>query len=329
MTFEEQLKKYNKSGIIEDKYAELLQGFHDEYCKTLAQKGDSIDNHKQIFEILVELVKDQCQNPFHFNHYHQQIRAPFDYYLYGIEFLRPLINYSESKTYGLEIFDQIEDQLDKGDNVIFLANHQIEADPQAMSLLLERTHPTIAEKKIFVAGERVITDPLAVPFSLGCNLLCIYSKRYIDNPPELQEQKQLHNKKTMQVMADLLTEGGKAIYVAPSGGRDRRNDKGIVELAPFDGKSIEMMCLMARKSKRPTHFYPLALKTYSLLPPPSEIQTELGERRIIEGGGIKMAVSKEVDMDVFPGSDIKDKHTRRDVRAKYIQNLVVKAYDTL
>ena len=329
MTFEEKLEKYLKSGIINEKYAALLQGFYDEYCKTLSRKGDSIDNHKQIFEILVELVRDQCQNPFHFDHYHQQIRAPFDYYLFGIEFLRPLINYSECKTYGLEIFDQIEEQMNQGDNVIFLANHQIEADPQAMSLLLERTHPKIAESKICVAGERVITDPLAVPFSLGCNLLCIYSKRYIDNPPELQEQKQLHNKKTMQVMAELLSEGGKAIYVAPSGGRDRRNDEGVVELAPFDGKSIEMMYLMARKSKHPTHFYPLALKTYSLLPPPSTIQTELGERRIIEGGGIKMAVAPEVDMEVFPGSDIKDKHARREKRADYIHNLVVKAYDTL
>lgn len=329
MTFQEKLKKYTDSKIIPEKYSKLLQGFYDEYCNTLSRKGDSIDNHREIFEILVELVRDQCQNPFHFDHFHKSIRAPFDYYIFGIEFLRPLINYEENKTYGLEIFDQIEQQLEKGHNAIFLANHQIEADPQAMSLLLERTHPKIAEEKIFIAGERVITDPLAVPFSLGCNLLCIYSKRYIDHPPELQEQKQLHNKKTMQIMSELLAEGGKAIYVAPSGGRDRQNAKGVVELAPFDGKSIEMMCLMAKKSKHPTHFYPLALKTYSLLPPPSTIQTEIGERRIIEGSGIKMAVVPEVDMNVFPGSDIKDKHERREKRALYIHNLVVEAYDTL
>ncbi len=49
---------------------------------------------------------------------------------------------------------------------------------------------------IFVAGERVITDPLAVPASMGRNLLCIYSKRYIDHPPELKSEKQLHNKRT-------------------------------------------------------------------------------------------------------------------------------------
>ena len=42
---------------------------------------------------------------------------------------------------------------------------------------------------IFVAGERVITDPLAIPFSMGSNLLCIYSKRYIDHPPEKKIEK--------------------------------------------------------------------------------------------------------------------------------------------
>ena len=329
MSFSEKLKKYAKDGIIDAKYATLMQGFYDEYCKTLEKKGDSIANHQPIFDIFLELVKDQCLNPSHFNHYHEQIRSPFDYYMFGIEFLRPLINYQDCKTYGLEIFDQIEIQLSKGDNVIFLANHQIEADPQAMSLLLEKSHPKLAEEKISIAGERVITDPLAVPFSLGCNLLCIYSKRYIDNPPEEQHQKQLHNKKTMQVMAELLAGGGKAIYVAPSGGRDRRGDDGQVEIAPFDPKSIEMMYLMARKSKHPTHFYPLALKTYALLPPPDTIQTELGERRIIEGSGVKMAICPEVNMEQFPGSDIRDKHEKREKRAEYIHNLVVNAYDTL
>ena len=37
---------------------------------------------------------------------------------------------------------------------------------------------------------------------------------------------------------------------------------------------------MARKAKTPTHFYPLTLATYELLPPPETIQMELGETRI-------------------------------------------------
>ena len=51
----------------------------------------------------------------------------------------------------------------------------------------------LAEKVVFVAGHRVTTDPLAIPFSMGCNLLCIYSKKYIESPPELKAAKQQQN----------------------------------------------------------------------------------------------------------------------------------------
>lgn len=119
---------------------------------------------------------------------------------------------------------RIEEQLQAGDNVIFLANHQTEADPQLIGLMLRDKYPLLADRLIFVAGARVTTDPMAAPFSLGQNLLCIYSKRYMDGvSPEERELKQAHNKKTMDKMADLLADGGRAIYVAPSGGRDRIN----------------------------------------------------------------------------------------------------------
>ena len=42
---------------------------------------------------------------------------------------------------------------------------------------------------IFVAGDRVQTDAIAVPFSMGRDLLCIYSKRHMNNPPELASKK--------------------------------------------------------------------------------------------------------------------------------------------
>ena len=70
---------------------------------------------------------------------------------------------------------------------------------------------------IFVAGHRVTTDPVAIPFSRGVNLLCIYSKKYIDVPPEKKAEKLAHNSKTIAKLEDLLNEGGKCIYVAPAG----------------------------------------------------------------------------------------------------------------
>ena len=86
---------------------------------------------------------------------------------------------------------------------------QTEADPQIFSLLLDEAHPGFASETIFVAGDRVTSPPrgtgpnaapaaprracperpptagappraadsIAMPFSMGRNLLCIFSKR--------------------------------------------------------------------------------------------------------------------------------------------------------
>jgi len=179
---------------------------------------------------------------------------------------------------------------------------------------------------IFVAGERVTTDPLPVPFSMGRNLLCIYSKRYIDNPPEEKARKTSHNRKTMERMSELLSEGGQCIYVAPSGGRDRRNASGIVEVARFDPQSVEMFYLMAERAPRPTHFYPMALATYDFLPPPETVQRELGEARQARRVGLHLAVGAEIDMASFPGSGLADKHERREARALFIWQQVAADY---
>jgi len=58
----------------------------------------------------------------------------------------------------------------------------------------------------------------------------------------------------MELMSELLSEGGKAIYVAPSGGRDRPNAQGVVEIAPYDPQSIEMFYLMTQRAGHLTHF---------------------------------------------------------------------------
>ena len=57
-----------------------------------------------------------------------------------------------------------------------------------------------------------------------------------------------HNRMVMKTMQQLMTDGGKCIWVAPSGGRDRPSDDGKYEVAPFDSKSIEMFRLMSAKA---------------------------------------------------------------------------------
>ena len=289
------------------------------------------DFHEAIPNLLLflELITDQLHSPFEFEPYHKKIRHPIDYYHFSLDFIRPLIEMKTSRIEGKEHLDTISQKLKQKENVVLLANHQTEADPQAIAILLEQSHPEIGENLIYVAGERVITDPLAIPFSMGCDLLCIYSRRYIDYPPELKAQKQLHNKHTMEKMSRLLAEGGKIIYVAPSGGRDRKNQKGIVEIAPFEADSIEMFYLMAKKGKSPTHFVPFALSTYELMPPPEGIQKEIGEMRTARKTPVSLSFAAPCDMEYFPGYDKKDKIERRQARAVYIWNIVNTMYKSI
>ncbi|MBS0616126.1 MAG: 1-acyl-sn-glycerol-3-phosphate acyltransferase [Verrucomicrobia bacterium] len=318
-----------KKGEITEKIAALLSEFYKSYNASLIAHHIDPAPFATYFLTYLDLIKLQLKTPFVFQPFHRRVLHPFDYYKFGIEFMRPLVDEKLSHVHGKKNLQEVENHLKKGSNVVFLANHQIEADPQAISILLDPLFPTIAPEMIFVAGERVITDPLAVPFSMGRSLLCIYSKRYIDNPPEKKAAKQAHNKKTMQLMSHLLKEGGKCIYVAPSGGRDRPGADGKIEPAPFDAQSIEMFYLMAQKAKTPTYFYPMALSTYDLLPPPETIQVELGEVRTTQRGAIHLAVGPVIDMEHFPGCEDPDKHERRQRRAHFIWNQVYKDYTTI
>lgn len=313
------MDKKLKLDALPPKYQKILKDFFACY-----EQATGLFNYVQ--NVFVERLLELQKHPFTFEPYHKKVRHPFDYYKFGLDFIRPLIDVAHSKVWGLDVLAQIDKQLQAGENVVLLANHQTETDPQAISILLEKTHPHIGEKIIYVAGERVVTDLLAIPFSMGCDLLCIYSKRYIDHPPEQKMQKQLHNKNTMELMSRLLKEGGKIIYVAPSGGRDRCNADGKIEIAPFDPASIEMFYLMAKKAKTPTHFYPFTLATYDILPPPETVQKELGEKRLAKRCPIHIAFSPEFDMEHFLGSQETDKETRRQNRANAIWEIVNNTY---
>ncbi|HWB31331.1 MAG TPA: 1-acyl-sn-glycerol-3-phosphate acyltransferase [Vicinamibacterales bacterium] len=311
------------------KYKPILLHFFATYQSALSEAGLKPEAYDHLLCGFVDRMEERLQWPFTFEPYHRQITEPFDYYTFGVEFLRPLVDKRKSSVRGREHLDAVARHLEAGENVIFLANHQTEGDPQAISLLLEDAYPAIGKQMIFAAGERVTTDPLAVPFSMGRNLLCIYSKRYIDHPPEQKHAKQHHNRKTMERMRELLSEGGQCVYVAPSGGRDRPNAQGVVEVAAFDPQSVEMFYLMAQRAGRPSHFHPMALATYDFLPPPETVRSELGETRHITRTGIHLAVGAEIDMARFPGSDTADRHERRVARARHIWQRVTEDYAAL
>ncbi len=319
------LTQYIEEGLITPSLAAVIQDFHHSYLQA-AKHSCSYEKAHQLFNQLFELVMQQIDNPYRFEIFHTSIRQPFDYYQFGLDFIRPLIDFSMSKIFGFESIQQIIKQLEKGENVILLANHQTEPDPQIISLLLEKISESLASQMIFVAGHRVVSDPLAIPMSMGRNLLCIYSKKHIAHPPEKKAEKVTHNQRTMKKMSELLSEGGRCIYVAPSGGRDRQNDEGQIDVSPFDPQSLEMFWLMAKHADHPTHFYPLSLKTYDLMPPPRQVEKELGEKRLARFTPVHLAFAPEIDMDNFPGSENLDKKSKRDKRAEYIWEIVHQNY---
>jgi glycerol-3-phosphate O-acyltransferase len=328
-TFKTELAQALSRGDLPPRIGEILGAFYESYIATLRDHGLSSSVAEPIFTTYLNLVSAQLKSPFPFEPFHRALRAPIDYYKFGSDFFEPLIDRPHSSVQGHDHLGEIVRHLQSGSNVIFFSNHQTEADPQVLSLLLDPLYPGLAEKMIFVAGERVVTDPLAVPFSKGRNLLCIYSKRYIDHPPEEKNDKLLHNQRTMERMRSLLSGGGQCIYVAPSGGRDRIGPSGAIEIAPFDPQSIEMFHLMARRAKTPTLFYPMAIASYDLLPPPETVQLEIGEQRSTARGDLHLKIGQPIDMDHFPGGTHTDRHLKRKARATYIWEEVVRDYRTL
>jgi glycerol-3-phosphate O-acyltransferase len=223
----------------------------------------------------------------------------YDFYAFGCDFFRPVMNVKQSIVLGRDNLEKAMSFVAAGENVVFLANHQSEADPQVMSVCLEIAGMTkAAEQIVYVAGHKVTTDALAIPFSMGRNLICIHSKKHIDVEPELKPVKQRQNLSAMGSMLEMLKKGGCILWVAPSGGRDRRDlATGEVPPAPFDSKTIDMFRLMGNKSKVKTHYFPLAMVSYDLCPPPDFVDPGVGEQRNVRFVPVGIKCGEEVMSD--------------------------------
>ncbi len=314
-----------KKTITEQVYA-YFEELYNSYQRLFKSSGLNIAAHEELFKTYLEKVELQVKNPYDFGPFHEKVTTPFDYYRFGVEFFRPLMDLGKSSILNIETFQQIRRQIAAKENVILFANHQTEIDPQLMSIAFENIDPVLASEVIFVAGDRVTNDPMAIPFSMGRNLLCIYSKRHVGVPPEKKAEKLEHNQRAMRRLRRLFDEGGKCIYVAPSGGRDRPGPDGTVEVAPFDPNSVEIFRLITKRAKQPSHFYPMALSTYDTMPPPKTIELELGEWRNAYRAGVHFSFGDEVDMDNFPGHELKERPARREALASHIWNLLKAEY---
>ena len=307
-------------------FQDQIASFRKNYGAACRQSGLSQEEAEKHADYITKGIVEKSSHPFSFPLFHRAIRSPFDHYHFGLDFIRPLIDFSKSHFEGQEIAKEMAACVQKKENVILFSNHQSEGDPAVISLFLEKIDPKFAEEMIYVAGHRVIQDPIAIPFSMGRNLLCIYSKKYCNHPPEKRGEKLRHNVKVLNKLLELLKEGGHSFYIAPSGGRDRKDASGKVQVAPFDSSSIEMIYLLAKKSGKPCHFHTLALSSYHIMPPPEKLNIEIGEERLFAFAPCHIEFGKEINMEQFTG---KTNQEIRKKRCAAIQRQVVDSYNTL
>ncbi|KAI0567219.1 glycerol-3-phosphate acyltransferase [Gracilaria domingensis] len=335
LRFLERVDHLVNSRQIPSHVIENLKSWHQSYAVAARQNpflGEDPDEFTEaMFSTLLELCRRTIADPFDFSSYHQRIRHPFDHYKFGFDFSSVLLDRSKSAILGDENIHQAQNFVRQGHNVIFFSNHQSEGDPYAIDFMLDwiaGCDRQFCEKLVFMAGDRVRNDPMVAPFSAGRNLLTVYSKKHINDEPELFEKKLRHNRKTVSETHRLFKKGGTALWFAPSGGRDRRSaETGAVEISPFDEGAVATMKFTAERSGTPCHFYPMAVWTYDMLPPPSTVGgAEIGEERVAKYTPMRMYVGKEIEWNQSVPSNVKDKHKRRKAQCTHVENLVLDGY---
>lgn len=291
------IRKESEAGKLPSNVAAGMKDLYQNYKTAVLQSG--IPNaHEIVLENMaaaLDLIFLDVEDPFIFSPYHKALRKPYDYFEFGQKYIRPLIDFRNSYVGNVSIFNEIQEKLRQGHNIVLISNHQTEADPAVIALLLETSSPHIAENLIYVAGDRVVTDPLCKPFSMGRNLICVYSKKHMNDDPEHSEEKRKANIRSLKEMALLLRGGSQIVWIAPSGGRDRPDPlSGEWYPAHFDASSVDNMRRLAEHSGAPGHVYPLALLCHDIMPPPPQVEKEIGERRVISFHGVGLSVAPEI-----------------------------------
>merc|ERR1712032_118807 len=136
--------------------------------------------------------------------------------------------------------------------------------------------------------------------------ITIFSKKYLHtfNDKE-REAKSQRNRQAVFEMQRLLSKGGKLFWVAPSGGRDRKSpESGKFVPSAFDPQSVGLFHILGQKAQKfgpKTHFFPLAMWTHRLMPPPDGEKAQVGEARSTARAKIAIEFGPEIDFDETGG----------------------------
>ncbi|KAG5524275.1 hypothetical protein RHGRI_031071 [Rhododendron griersonianum] len=334
------IKKEAEAGRLPSNVAQGMEELYRNYRNAVFESG--IPNANEIvlsnMTVVLDRVFKDVEDPFDFSPYHRAIREPFDYYMFVKRYIRPLIDFRSSYVGNISVFREMEEKLQQGHNIVLISNHQSEADPAVIELLLETRHPHIAENMVTVSFIQTGAK----------NLLCVYSKKHMNDVPELAEMKRKANTRSLKEMALLLrlkkfytldTRGGsQIIWIAPSGGRDRPDpitkECNVPSIlikefqAPFDAAAVDNMRRLTEHAGVPGHIYPLAILCYDIMPPPPQVEKEIGESRVISFHGTGVSVAPAIsfhEIDAACG----DPEESKMAYTKALYDSIVEQYNVL
>ncbi|GLC41494.1 hypothetical protein PLESTB_001005500 [Pleodorina starrii] len=315
---EQQFKAVIKGLVASGKMPSYLEPaweyFYDHYKSAVVNSGVPGADEKLVTQVQASILDNvllQAVQPYTFPSFHTRITEPYNYYDFGQRYVGTLIDFKNSVLGHRERWDRVQELLSQKHNVVLLANHQTEADPGVFAHMLASTHPQLATDVIYVAGDRVVTDPMCKPFSMGRNLFCVHSKKHMDDVPELKAAKMETNRKTLVAMQRQLNAGGTLIWIAPSGGRDRPNADGVWSPDTFDPAAVELMRNLLQRAKQPGHLIPMSMYSFPLMPPPKTVDKSIGERRLTAFTGVGISLCEELDIpSIISGSEEKEVQQR-------------------
>eukprot|EP01024_Parvocaulis_polyphysoides_P019582 TRINITY_DN18914_c1_g1_i2.p1 TRINITY_DN18914_c1_g1~~TRINITY_DN18914_c1_g1_i2.p1 ORF type:complete len:352 (+),score=56.21 TRINITY_DN18914_c1_g1_i2:56-1057(+) len=260
-------------GKIPEQLVPLWADFYSNYKKAVLGSGASGADEKLVAQIqssIADRVIDQFVEPYIFPSFHQRLLTPYDYYQFGQNYVGTLVDFQNSVLGNQQQWDIIMQQIEQGDNVVLFTNHQTEADPGVFAHMLAASHPRLATDVCYVAGDRVVEDPLCKPFSMGRNLYCVHSKRHLDDVPELKDEKIQTNRRTLRLISENLQKGGNLLWIAPAGGRDRPDENDHYSPAVFDPTAVELMRRLSEAAAPQQHLYSMAMWCWPVMPPPKK-----------------------------------------------------------
>ncbi|CDJ63053.1 glycerol-3-phosphate acyltransferase, putative [Eimeria necatrix] len=301
---QQQQPQQKQQKLLSAQQVEQLIGFSRDFCNSakISGKANAVECVVKLLSVLQQCMR--CSS-YVFSAFSAAQKSPMDFTEWSLSIWEPLIDLENSKLHvSEETLLRLSRHLRSGGNAVLLSNHQTEPDPLLARLLFrKRGFNDLYEALTAVAGYRVRSDLLSVPFSMSCDMICVHSKKHLSSGADGLEQQRRENVQAMQALQHLLEKGGSLIWVAPSGGRDRANQQGVyAQPDPFDAKTVQTFSLFAKRARdssgHKTLFFPMAVYTAPICPPPKEVAKELGETRSCNYSPIGLAIGEPLEADL-------------------------------